>query len=209
MPIKNVDCSKHGSTRWYLLASFYLVIRFGFTRQLDEAGSYASYIFEVLCLSVAIAMYRKRIFSSFKISLSTVYGIIAGLGAGYGIFKIAGGLSIDIPFDLEGTETLLFLLVVAPILEESIFRFLVWQPLQYISQRPIVPLVSTSLIFSYSHLHAIWFVPEEIQSFIFYQTVYTFLLGLACGFYIYRYSSLASAILVHFAFNLGFYLASL
>lgn len=194
-------------TIWYILVSFYLVIRFGFTTQLDALGNYGSYIFEVICVSVAIGLFGKKIFSTVKIFKSVSYGMIIGLGAGFGIFKLAGVLSIAIPFDLKGTETVLFLLVVAPILEEAIFRFLVWQPIQYISQRPIIALVSTSLIFSYSHLHAIWFVPPEVHKFIIYQTVYTFLLGLTCGYYVYRYSSLACAILIHFAFNLGFYLA--
>lgn len=195
-------------TVWYILVSFYLVIRFGFTTQLDALGNYSSYIFEVLCVSVAIGLFGKKIFTTFKVFKSVSYGMVISLGAGFGIFKLAGAFSIDIPFDLKGTETILFLLAVAPILEEAIFRFLVWQPIQYISQRPVIALVSTSLIFSYSHLHAIWFVPAEVHNFIIYQTVYTFLLGLACGFYVYRYSSLACAILIHFAFNLGFYLAS-
>lgn len=195
-------------TIWYILVTFYLVIRFGFTRQLDALGSYGSYIFEVLCVSAAIALFGKNISSSIKIFKSVSYGMVIGLGAGFGIFKLADALSIAIPFNLKGTETILFLLVVAPILEEAIFRFLVWQPVQYISKRPIVALISTSLIFSYSHLHAIWFVPPEVHNFIIYQAAYTFLLGLACGFYVYRYSSLACAILIHFAFNLGFYLAS-
>lgn len=209
MDSKNNDRLKLRFIGWYILVSLYLVIRFGFTKQLDSLGNYGSYIFEVLCVSVALALFGKNIFSSLKVSKSAFYGMVIALGAGFGIFKTASVLKIAIPFDLKGTETLLFLLVVAPILEESIFRFLVWQPIQYISQRPIVALVATSLIFSYSHLHAIWFVPPEIHNFIIYQTGYTLLLGLACGFYIYRHSSLASAILIHFAFNLGFYLASM
>lgn len=194
---------------WYFLAFLYLVIRFGFTRQLDSLGNYGSYFFEILCVSVAIVLFGKKFFSLLKITKSTFYGLIIALGAGFGTFKVAGSLNITVPFDLNGTETILFLLIVAPILEEMIFRFLLWQPIQRISQRPMFALIATSLIFSYSHLHAIWFVLPEVHNFIIYQAVYTLLLGLACGFYIYRYSSLTSAVLIHFAFNLGFYLAVL
>lgn len=194
---------------WYILACLYLVVRFSFTRQLDALGNYGSYIFEVACVSIAFALFGKKNFFSLKDIKLARSGALISLGAGFGVFKAASILNLSLPFDFKGPETLLFLLVVAPILEEAIFRFLVWHPLQYISQRPLVTLIITSLIFSYSHLHAIWFVPPEIHKFILYQTLYTFLLGLACGYYIYRYSALGSAVLIHFAFNLGFYLASI
>ena len=48
---------------------------------------------------------------------------------GYIVFKVAGALRIPIPFNLSGIETVVFLLVIAPILEEAIFRFFAWKPI--------------------------------------------------------------------------------
>lgn len=198
--------------RLYLLtflALIYLTIRFVFTQHLDALGAYGSYIFEVICVVVASLLLGRRTLTSLNFTKTVTIGAIISVVLGFGTFKAAGILNIQIPFDLKGTETLLFLLVVAPILEEAIFRFFLWQPVQFLTCRPSLALIATSLLFSYSHFHAYWFVPSEIHSFIIYQTAYTFLLGLACGHYVYRYSSLTSAMLIHFGFNLGFYCGSL
>jgi membrane protease YdiL (CAAX protease family) len=39
--------------------------------------------------------------------------------------------------------------------------------------------------------------------------VYTLGLGLASGFFVFRFRSILGAVAIHFSFNLGFYLASL
>ena len=205
---QNYTHSKLQLAGWYTLVSLYLVIRFGFTQQLDALGTYSSYVFEVFCVSVALALFGKEIFTALTIRKQVSYGMVLGAAGGFGVYKFAASMGILIPFDLSGRETILFLLVVAPILEEAIFRFLVWQPIELLSRRRAITLVTTSAIFAYSHLHAIWFVPPEIHNFILYQTAYTFLLGLACGYYVYHHSSLACAMLIHFCFNLGFFLAS-
>jgi len=190
------------------LAAFYLVVRYGFTRELDALGIYASLIFEVLCILVTVALVGRK--SDWRlVSNPTAYGIVIAWVSGFAIFKLAIVAGISIPFDLKGTETLLFLLVVAPVVEEGIFRFFLWQPIQILTRQKSVALFVTSLLFSYSHFHSIWFVPSEAHNFIIYQSVYTFLLGLACGYYVYRYASVTGAILIHFGFNLGFYAASL
>lgn len=204
--------SEFSSLRFYsltALALIYLVIRFGLTKQLDVLGAYSSYVFEIICVSIAVILLGRKTLATLSLEKSVAYGSIISVVAGFGIFKCAGALGIQIPFDLKGTETIFFLLVVAPILEEAIFRFMLWQPIQIITKRPMAALIFTSIAFSYSHLHAIWSVPPEIHNFIIYQTAYTLVLALACGFYVYRYSSLTSAMLIHFGFNFGFYLSSL
>lgn len=191
------------------LACVYLVIRFGFTTQLDALGTYASYIFETICLLFATLLLGKKTLTALKTPKATLYGFIVALIAGFSIFKVAVLFGIGIPFDLSGSETILFLLVIAPILEESIFRLFLWEPLQSLTGRPLFVLLVTSVLFSYSHLHAIWFVPVEMQNFVIYQTAYTLVLGIGCGYFMYRYYSLAGAILIHFGFNLGFFISSL
>lgn len=192
-----------------ILALVYLVIRFGFTQKLDAMGAYASYIFEVCDVIVAVLLVGRTFLGFFTFKKTFAVAAIASLVAGLVVYKGAGWLSIQVPFDLSGTETILFLLVVGPILEELIFRFFLWQPIEWITKKSVVALIATSLIFSYSHFHAYWFVPEQIHPFIIYQTIYTFPLALACGYSIYKTKSLTGSIAIHFAFNLGFYLGSL
>jgi membrane protease YdiL (CAAX protease family) len=203
---------KPDSVRSYsltILTLVYLIIRFAFTSQLDALGMYSSYIFEVTCMVIAIALVGKKMISNLSFTKPALYCAPTSLAAGFGIYKMAGALGILIPFNFTDTESLIFLLLVAPILEEAVFRFFLWQSIQISIRNRVITLVLTSLIFSYSHLHAIWFVAPEIQNFVIYQASYTLPLGLACGLFVYRYASLTSAIVLHFAFNLGFYIASL
>lgn len=193
---------------WIALAFIYILVRFVFTRQLDTLGEFASYYFEVICIVIAILICGKKIISFFNLKRTASYAMVLSLITGFGIFKLASFLQIIMPLDLKNLITVVFLLLIAPVLEELIFRFLLWQPIQILIKKPYLTLALTSLIFSYSHLHAIWFVPTEYHQFIILQTTYTLFLGLTCGFYIYRYSSLSSAIFIHFAFNLGFFAAS-
>lgn len=191
-----------------VLAAFYLVVRFFFSARLDSFGAYASYVLEAVLVVVAIAIVgfgrRKSVGPAKWLGLG---GVLA-LAAGFGAFKIAVMNGIPIPFNLEGAETLVFLLVVAPILEEALFRFFIWVPIAGLLNRTVA-FVVTSLLFSYAHFHAYFFVPAEIHSFIYYQTAYTLLLAIGCGYWVWRYNSMVGAIATHFAFNLGFCLASL
>tara|TARA_B110001454_G_C12723340_1_gene436806 strand:+ start:21993 stop:22673 length:681 start_codon:yes stop_codon:yes gene_type:complete len=210
--IYNLTMNNTDSIRSYaimILALVYLVIRFAFTAQLDALGVYSSYIFEVICLVLAAAILGKRTLTNLSFTKSVLPWTPVSLVAGFAIYKAAGPLEILIPFVFNTPETLIFLLIVAPVLEEAIFRFFLWQSFQISTRGRIIALILTSLIFSYSHLHAIWFVAPEIHKFVLFQTAYTLALGFACGFFVYRYASLTSAILIHFAFNLGFYIASI
>lgn len=193
---------------WIALVCIYIIVRFLFTKWLDSLGNYASYIFEVADVTVAAILAGRSLFDRCKVNKFVAIGMFGSLLGGFAVFKIAGLSGIAIPFDLTGTETIVLLLIVAPILEESLFRFFIWEPLSWLSN-PVYAWVLTSLIFSYSHLHAIWFVPKEIQSFVLYQTVYTLGLGLTSGFFVFRFRSVLGAVAIHFSFNLGFYLASL
>lgn len=191
------------------LALIYLVIRFGFTQTLDSLGGYASYIFELECVIIALILNRKTLRDWFTLEGGFTKTFPLSLLCGFAVFKLAQVLGIVVPFDLGSREIIFFLLIVAPILEELLFRFLLWQPIQILTQKPILALLGTSLLFSYSHLHAMWFVPAEFHQFILFQTAYTLFLAMACGFYVYRHRSVSGAMLIHFAFNLGFFLASL
>lgn len=185
----------------------YLIIRFFFTHWLDSLGEYTTYYLESILAVVSVILYFNIFKTSWRINKSIFIFSLFALVSGFLIYKMAiVALQITIPFNLKSTETILFLLIIAPILEEMIFRFSIWQPLEYIHSW--FAYLGTSLLFAYSHFHAYWFIPEEFHKFVFYQTAYTLLLGLICGYFIKKYSSLSEAILIHFSFNFGFYLCS-
>lgn len=190
------------------LGALYLAVRFALTKQLDALGPYSSYIFEVVCSIIAIGLYSKEFLGALRPAPGIARGVVLALVSGFGIFEIAKRSSLGIPFDLKDKETIIFLLLLGPLLEEVIFRFFLWQVSRSLLKLPFT-LVITSLIFSYSHFHAFWFVPSAIHPFIIYQTIYTLGLGLWCGFYLYRHFSLGSAIIIHLGFNLGFFVGSL
>jgi membrane protease YdiL (CAAX protease family) len=190
-----------------VLLAFYLFVRFFCTQWLDSLGGYSSYYFEIFLVTVSCGLLRHKVKGLFTLTRS-LYPLIAGsLVCGYLVFKGTGLLQISVPFNMTNNELRFFLLIVAPILEELIFRFFCWQPLERINKS--AALIATSLLFSYSHFHSFWFVPPEYQGFIYYQTAYTLILGLACGYSVWRYNSLFGAILIHFTFNFGFFLSSI
>jgi membrane protease YdiL (CAAX protease family) len=194
---------------WNGLAFLYLVIRFGFTSNLDSLGEFASYILEALLVAFSIILSWNSFRELFKFHRSIFLSSIGSLIFGFAIFKFAVFSNILIPFDLQGVQTIAFLLLISPILEELIFRFFLWKPTDSLTKRPFLSWVITSIVFSYSHLHAIWFAPKEIHPFVMYQTVYTLILGLSCGYFVYKHNSILGGMLIHFFFNLGFYLAFL
>ncbi len=196
------------SKAWLVLAGLYLLVRFCFTSQLDSIGLYSSYVFEVVLVSIGIAIYGHSTGSLLKFPTAGYYGALAAFFSGFIIFKLAGFFGILVPFDFKVTESLVLLLIVAPVLEELLFRCFLWKPVQMLTERPRATLIVTSLIFSYSHFHAFWYVEKELYSFVIFQTIYTVFLGLGCGYFMYRYKSITGAIAIHFGFNLGFYLAS-
>ena len=193
---------------WSLLAVTYLTIRFFFTERLDALGPYASYFFELALVGISIFLAGRSFLSFFQVQRRTLFAALGSFAFGFCIYRAAGVAHIQIPFDLQGVETLFFLLLVAPILEELLFRFFLWHPAETLVKKPALTWILTSMVFSYSHFHALFFVPQEIHPFIIYQTAYTLLLGLWCGYSVLKSKSLAESMLIHFAFNLGFYLGS-
>ena len=92
--------------------------------------------------------------------------------------------------------------------EELVFRLALWEPLKALLPSKNFVLVTSALLFSVGHLIALWAVPAEYKAFVLVQTFYVILLGLGAGYRKLKTESVLSAILVHFGFNLGFYLVS-
>ncbi len=188
------------------LLLFYLVVRFALVQYLDALGHYASYVFEGLFVTGVMVLYRARIQVAFGQLRRVLPDCVLALPLGFGVFKLAIYLGILIPFDLADRETILLLLIVAPLLEECIFRQALWHLTETLWAGPVVTLGVTSSIFAFAHFHAYFFVPAEVQQFMVYQTFYALVVGVWWGFRYMKTRSLAVPIALHVIFNLGFYL---
>lgn len=187
------------------LVLLYLGVRYPLLPYLDQVGTYASFVFEfVFALAVGF-IFRARI--SFRVRPSValaMQGLIAII-AGFLIFEMTSPLMLVIPFDLSDTKLVILLLLIGPLIEELIFRMSLWELFQEIFGSPKLTLVFTSLLFSAAHFYSYFSVPDTIQPFILYQTIYTLVLGFALGIKRQSDQSPTSAIILHSLFNLGFY----
>lgn len=124
------------------------------------------------------------------------------------LFCIASAWYWNMPVPFAMVENLEWhLLLFAPILEELIFR----QTFQRFLIKRLggkrVTSMLVAAIFAFSHLIALRVLPDQYIPFIGFQVFYTFVLGVICGQALLRTHSILSPILIHFLFNLCFYLA--
>lgn len=187
---------------------FYIVFRMaldGFWRNHSE---YLSYAFEALFVGAAILLYRKEI-PRRCLKLPEFFMIfIPALFGGFLAYEGTTLLGIEVPFDFSSKEMIFLLLILSPLLEESIFRIALWEPLKIFTKKDWVIVTITSVIFAFAHMQALWAVPNDLRMFVLYQTAYVIILGLACGWARVWFQTVFAAILLHASFNLGFLLAS-
>lgn len=188
----------------------YLLVRLGFDSFWTEfLGGYGSYVFEITLVG-AMAFARPTGFGFALPTWNTLpYLLFPAFLSGFGIFQLGQSSGILFPFDLSSTETLVFLLLVAPVLEELLFRGALWEAVSRFCRKQTSVLLWTSLAFGVGHLIALYRVPQEFRPFVLIQFLYVILLGLGAGWARIASGSLVAPILVHFSFNLGFFAASL
>lgn len=194
MPKKNVGT-------FFVLA--YLIFRVLVDFHFINIGIPGAYGFE-LSMVLAALFYWKPTRENWQVgSDDFILVIILGL---IGLFSawVAKYSQMTIPFSLDSLTGFFLILIVAPLLEEGLFRWMLWRGLESLGLKKKTLLVANAFLFSLGHGVAFFFVPEEFKSFILFQSFYTFLLGLACGLALLNRKSLILAILLHFGFNLGF-----
>ena len=169
---------------------------------------YAAYAFEVAFVIWAWWVFKKRISFSPVSGTFTFLDLLLPLLTGFAAYRLGAFAQIPIPFDLTSWETRLLLLVIAPVLEELIFRGALWEALRTLVKTNSHVLTLTSVLFAVGHFLALWSVPMPLRSFVLYQTLYVLVLGLAAGWRRIVTDSVISPILIHFCFNLGFFLAA-
>ena len=97
------------------------------------------------------------------------------------------------------------MLILAPIVEELVFRGAIYEVFKLAEVKIWVNNLINSLIFATSHAAGFFVLPEEFHSFVHFQIQYTFVLGHLCAKSRERTHGVLEPILLHFAFNLIFY----
>src|SRR5262245_14135195 len=114
---------------------FYIIFRIGCDSFWQQFSVYYSYAFEAAFVAAVGFYYRNEL--KWKIDIKpNLMPFVWSLAGGFSVFKIAGLSGITIPFDLSSSETIFLLLILAPILEELIFRMALWQPLEHVLKKP-------------------------------------------------------------------------
>jgi membrane protease YdiL (CAAX protease family) len=191
-------------------AVIFLIIYLGL-RYLPETwwrgiSVYYSYVFELFFVLLVARFFRSK--NGFRLSVLKIElpVFLVSLLSGFLVNRLAGYSGIVIPFDLKSSGLLVMLLLIAPVLEELIFRYALWRLLDVINNNRIFLVLSTTFLFSLGHLISLFYVPEEFKVFVVYQFLYVILLGLFCGWRRQVSGTVVTAIFIHFFFNLGFYL---
>lgn len=186
----------------YILA--YIFIRY-YIFETNPFPESVIYGFEAFFVIVGMFVFK---FKLPKLTKINPIGLLSAFVIGGLIFWFTKYKQWNIPLDFKSTQTAFLLLIVAPFLEEFIFRYAIWEAFERISNY-VVSFALTSIAFSASHFYAYFFVPEEYKGFVIFQTIYTFGLALACGYQRMKKNSLIPAIAIHFVFNSGFLVAGL
>lgn len=204
MDKKNIKLGSH----FLLLAIF--IFRYLFDTQIAEFYAYATYFIELGMVFLALISFDSIPKFKFKIKSIHLLWFFGAILSGFFIFKLAGFWKVIIPFNLTTPETVFFLLIVAPVLEEFLFRFTYIAPFENRGFNSYNLATISATLFSLSHFNAIRYVPPEFYSFVYFQSGYTFFLGLACYLGKLRFNtSIIFPVFLHFLFNLGFYLSSI
>jgi membrane protease YdiL (CAAX protease family) len=186
----------------------YFVPRYSLGSWLDSLHPYAVYTFEVFYVTAFFYAHRHALRFRFKPR--------ALLGAEALLALIFGGacrvgcnlLHIPFPLDLSAPEIMVLLLIVAPLLEEALYRQALLLPLdRLLAGNRLVVVKISALLFSASHFEALWTLRPELHGFVWYQGAYTLGLGLWLASAYYRHGGWGATLVLHFAFNLGFFVA--
>lgn len=194
------------------LIVIYLFVKLVMDQQVVELWAYGPYVFEFTFVAIVYVLLRKPFLTEksqeTQIPLQKTVFLAAGL-SGLIAFQLGNSFFGPIPFDLKATETILFLLLIGPVLEELVFRYALWETSLAAGLNSWVTLTLTTVIFSLGHFTALWFVPPEFRDFVVFQAGYTLILGCICGLSRLKNGDISGALAIHALFNLGFFMGSL
>lgn len=173
----------------------------------SQFSPYYSYLFEILFVTASIYTFHSD-FRWKKLPKKFTFIFLITFLTGLITFHSTKTLNLFVPFNFSSLDTVILLLIVAPILEEAIFRLALWDAFHQIIQNQYILILITTFLFMAGHLSAYWFVPAEYRAFVLFQSLYVIFLGLLAGFTRLKTSSVNGPILLHFAFNFGFFFSA-
>ena len=191
----------------YFLLFAFLVLRLGLDPILwrDLPFQY-SYLFEFILILLSLFAFKNETKIAFKLKLNKYFFISLGCFIAFGFisFKLMGALHLSFPMNFRDPEIMIIAFCIAPLLEEGLFRFLLWESFKKLNYSSNRILFLTSFLFALSHFLSYFQLTGMFQQFIIYQTIYTFILAIFLGIVRNRTQSLTTTIIMHLFFNLGF-----
>jgi len=166
-----------------------------------------SYVFDVVFALSILTVGAKKNFLGQIIPRNLIIRLVLVLGVSLlAITILYLSDTLNAPFK-HVNYLFIQLLILAPIIEELIFRGAIYELFKN-AQVPIwVNNLINSLLFSISHMVSLDILPEEFHAFVYFQMKYAFVLGHLCAKSRERTHGVLEPMILHFAFNLMFYLA--
>jgi membrane protease YdiL (CAAX protease family) len=165
-----------------------------------------SYFFDVIFCLFIFLIFKRRNFLGFIRPSSFIIQAVSLIIFAAIFINISFWLKLNVPFKYVD-NLIIQLLILAPIIEECVFRGAFIEFSEKLKMNKEMTIVSNSLFFSLSHLPAIWNLPKEFHSFIGLQLFYTLILGAICTSSRLKTKGIIAPILLHFIFNAVFYIA--
>ena len=135
----------------------------------------------------------KSVVASVLSVVALQFVIYAGMELIYAIFPHAfdsyNNLLNSVGFGNDVLMTVVYGVILGPVLEEFCVRGLTYGYLNKAGLKPATTIIISALLFAFMHLNLV-------------QGVYTFFFGLLLAFLRYKYGSIKITILAHFCFNL-------
>jgi membrane protease YdiL (CAAX protease family) len=191
---------------FFALVIIYFAFSWGLPWQKIPSTISFSYVFDLLFALGVSFFFRLPWKFKWNLNLQTLKAI--GEVLALAVCSIAAIFLMEIDNPLRGVEYLEWhLLLLAPILEELVFRQTFQRILISNMGGKRVTSMLVAAIFAFSHLVGLTVLPVNYVPFIGFQVFYTFVLGVICGQALLRFHSVFAPIFMHFIFNLAFYIA--
>jgi membrane protease YdiL (CAAX protease family) len=163
-----------------------------------------AYIFDFVFVVITTFVYRNWPQFLFEKIRAFFIKLGATLVLATGSILIIKFMQWKTPFEYMD-RVFLQLVILAPILEELVFRNVFYQLSNRYFKQKKWPVYFNAAIFSLSHFPAFWYLPAEFHPFIYWQLFYTFFLGLICARAMQDQKSILGPIILHLIFNFMFY----
>ena len=191
------------------LMAIFLLTHYGFDNLLwKNISVYYLYAFEFFFIFLTTLFLKSKIKWIGKLDLYEFKAMPLAALFGLLVFKTATSLGLPIPFDFSSVEIVFQLLIIAPILEELLYRLALWNCIEAFSSKPKVLIGFSTLLFSLGHFAAYFYVPADFKIFVIYQSVYVIFLSIWVSIGKLKTNRIQTPVLIHFMFNLGFYIAT-